>query len=150
MFVNRLGLLWLLAGACLATGGCGKPSHRKPVFPVSGTAQFHGEPMEGARLGFHRLYGDDERAISPTGRVESDGSYTLTTYLKGDGAPAGEYAVTIYWPGDRKTTPNQDPTDEDDGLPPDRLRRAYAMVKSTALRATVREEANTIDFHLPQ
>ena len=86
--------------------------------------------------------------MSPTGQVESDGSYTLTTYLKGDGAPAGEYAVTIYWPGNRKEMPSDETHEEEERLPPDRLKRVYATVNATELRATVRgTEYNR--FHSP-
>ncbi len=37
-------------------------------------------------------------ALCPHAIVEPDGSFRLTTYRTGDGAPAGSYALTVSWP----------------------------------------------------
>lgn len=136
----------LAAGAAVAVG-CGKQDNRKAVFQVSGRVTFKGESMAGAVIGFHPLNDPDPRAVHATGSADGDGRFSLTTYATGDGAPAGEYAVTVYWPGKRpkeKVEPG-----EDVELPPDRLARVYSNPKSTKLRGTVRKQANTIDFSLP-
>jgi hypothetical protein len=36
-------------------------------------------------------------AVRPTGEVDEQGRFTLTTYTAGDGAPAGEYRVAVDW-----------------------------------------------------
>src|SRR5262249_46886055 len=38
-------------------------------------------------------------AHRPVGRVGADGRFRLSTYLTGDGAPAGDYTVLVVWPG---------------------------------------------------
>jgi hypothetical protein len=35
--------------------------------------------------------------------VGADGTFQLTTYRTGDGAPEGEYFVTVIWPETRKS-----------------------------------------------
>jgi hypothetical protein len=132
----------------VALAGCTKPDDRKPVFAVRGKVTYKGEPMAGAKVGFHPLSDPDPRGVHSTGTADKDGYFKLTTYVTDDGAPAGEYAVTIYWPG-KRAKEKTDPTAEDDEIPPDRLNRTYADPKTTKLRATVRERSNTIDFTLP-
>ena len=133
---------------CVAIG-CAKQSNRKPVYAVAGKALFKGEPLVGARIGFHPLGHSGRREMSATAQVDDDGAFALTTYEKGDGAPAGEYVVTIYWPDERSIKENNATPEEGDGLPPDRLKREYAVAKTTKLRATVHNKPNTIDFNLP-
>lgn len=130
--------------------GCSKADNRKPVFPVSGKVSFNGEPMDGAMISFHPLNDPSPRALRAQATADKAGQFSLTTYVTGDGAPAGEYAVTIYWPARKQPRPKgTDPTAEDDDIPPDRLHRVHADPKTTKLRATVHEQSNTIDFTLP-
>jgi hypothetical protein len=46
---------------------------------------------------FHPSNEADPQAVRPAGRVGADGSFTLTTYAAGDGAPAGDYTVVVIW-----------------------------------------------------
>jgi hypothetical protein len=43
----------------------------------------------------HPLADDKDFPVRPAGRAAEDGSFTLTTYDAADGAPEGEYAVTV-------------------------------------------------------
>jgi hypothetical protein len=138
---------WLvLLAAVLA--GCSREPGRKKVYPVEGRLTFNKEPMGGAMITFHPAGDGDPRALRAQATAGADGSYTLTTYVSGDGAPAGEYVVTIYWPGKRTGKPKE-PEEEASDMPPDRLNRRYAVQATTTLKATVREQPNTIDFTLP-
>ncbi|MBY0513260.1 MAG: hypothetical protein K2P78_05040 [Gemmataceae bacterium] len=132
-----------------ATTGCSGPDGQKPVFPVGGKVTFNGESMAGAIITFHPLDNPDLRAQRSTGVADKDGVYELTTYPKEDGAPAGEYAVTVYWPDQRAAKGKAVDSSDEPELAPDRLKRSYADPKTTKLRATVREQSNTIDFTLP-
>ena len=71
---------------------------RKPVYPVHGQVLVNGKPAAGATVFFFPVESDPD-AIAPYGVLDADGSFSLTTYLTFDGAPAGEYVVTIRWPG---------------------------------------------------
>ncbi|QJW93734.1 hypothetical protein FTUN_1245 [Frigoriglobus tundricola] len=143
-------LALLVAGPAL---GCSRgpalPDTAVPVFKVTGALTYKGAPMGGALVTFHpATQPPGARAIAPSTTAGASGRYTVTTYVTGDGAPAGEYAVTIYWPGpQRGRRPTVDGGDEP--LAPDQLKRAYADPKTAKLRATVREQDNVIDFTLP-
>ncbi len=101
--------------------------------------------MQGAIVTFYPLNPKGKYDPAPTGKVDENGRYTLTTYASNDGAPTGEYRVTVYWPGKRRGTPN-----DDGDLPPDQLKEVFADKKSSKLRAVVDAKENTIDFAFPQ
>lgn len=72
----------------------------------------------------------DTRESRPWGLVNDDGSYTLTTYELFDGAPVGEYAITIRWPMSLS------------GPSPDRLLGAYSETSHSPLIVKVKPEKN--------
>jgi len=85
-------------GAIVGIAGCSsKVEHgdRKPVFAVRGKLLVDHQLAPGAMLVLHPMNpGQTER---PFAKVGPDGSFEVTTYDGGDGAPAGEYAVTAEW-----------------------------------------------------
>jgi hypothetical protein len=99
-WIKRLGGVSLGLGALtiLSTAaGCGgQTSNRIAVHPVEGKVEVSGEPAAGAFLVFHPTSAQPDLP-RPTAKVERDGSFRLTTFESADGAPAGEYAVTIEW-----------------------------------------------------
>jgi hypothetical protein len=100
MFVRMVDLrqrvlAWALAVPALFLSSCGDAG-RRPVYPAHGRVLFEGQPMPNAQVILHPLSLDDnDHPVRPTGRVGADGSVTLTTFTAGDGAPEGEYAVTV-------------------------------------------------------
>lgn len=139
-FASHAGLL-LVACAVL---GCGAASTRKAVYPVTGKVLFQSNPVKGGSLTFHpQEEVENPRATRSLTTVEADGTYTMTTYTTRDGVPAGEYVVTLYWPG---KVPPGSPIGE---VGPDLLQGKYSNPKTSPLRASVKEEANTINFTLP-
>ena len=94
MKVNRLAPLALLALAA----GCG--DGRPPAVPAGGKVTYKKTtPPVGALVVFHAADPALEKAMhgKPVGTVGEDGKFKLTTYADGDGAPAGDYGVTIDW-----------------------------------------------------
>ena len=67
---------------------------RLAVHPVRGKVLFQGRPAAGAWVIFHPK-GGDLSSPRPRGKVNERGEFTLSTYEPNDGAPQGEYAVTI-------------------------------------------------------
>src|SRR5258708_5103661 len=67
------------------------PNGRKPVYPVHGLVLVEGRPPAHAQVTFHPAANDGQEAIHPTGSVDDQGRFTLTSYASGDGAPEGEY-----------------------------------------------------------
>jgi hypothetical protein len=76
--------------------GCGSADTHVPVHPVLGAIQFRGQPVAGA---FVSLIPKDaaEGIPNPRATVGKDGSFTVSTYNGDDGAPEGEYTLTIQW-----------------------------------------------------
>ena len=85
---------------------------RVPVAPVAGAVVFDGQPTPGALVVFHPVQGTQSQTPPARGTVRDDGTFDLTTYEANDGAPPGEYKVTIEWRrlindnGDVRTGPN--------------------------------------------
>lgn len=134
--MNRVLCVALLSGVLAA--GCRRASHQlesRPTFPVEGTLLVRGQPEQGLQVFFHPL--DASQRGIPRGVTDADGRFQLRTYRDGDGAPAGEYALTVYWPGPPKVP-------ADDQLPPDRLEGRYANPRDSSLRATVAGPRTTL------
>ena len=85
-----------LALAVIASG-CSKEPVRLQTFPASGTVAFAGKPTPGALGVLHPQQDLGKDVPRPTGYVDKDGRYVLTTFKTGDGAPAGKYKLTIEW-----------------------------------------------------
>jgi hypothetical protein len=84
-----LGIAGLLAG-------CSGEQGRVVVYPVNGKVTIAGEVPEGALIVLYPTEGD-RGELRPSAKVRQDGSFSLTTYQANDGAPSGQYAVTIQW-----------------------------------------------------
>lgn len=138
----RLRLLCLTMPPLMALG-CGTKEQRKPVFPVRGSVLVAGKPAVNALVIFHPLTDPDPKAMKPNGEVDADGKFTLNTYTAGDGAPAGEYAVTVLWLEGGASSGG------DAGSGSDKLGNRYANPRTSGLRAQVREEPTELSpFHL--
>jgi hypothetical protein len=88
------GLLGLLLTAGLV--GCSN-NDRTPVYPVHGKVLYRGKPTANAMVTFHPIQDNRPDAVHPVGHVDAQGNFTLTSFASGDGAPEGEYRVTVVW-----------------------------------------------------
>jgi hypothetical protein len=131
----------MLAGILLVplalVGGCGSKESRKPVYPVRGKVLVAGKPAVKAQVTFHPL-NDPNNPLRPNADVEADGTFTLSTFTAGDGAPAGEYAVTVLWLESTVATGG----DAETG--PDKLGGRYSKPETSGLRVQVREGSNDL------
>ncbi|MDR3634785.1 MAG: carboxypeptidase-like regulatory domain-containing protein [Isosphaeraceae bacterium] len=134
----RHSLTQRLPLALLMISACGPPA--APTIPVHATTgrllTAAGKPAAGATVSFHPAGQTKPLPFVPHGRVDTDGTFRLTSYKVGDGTPAGEYDVTVTW---RSTNPDG----EDMG--PDRLKGKYADPKKPLCRTTVREGENLLE-----
>lgn len=128
--------------AVLVAAGCGGgDTSRAPVYPVAGRIEVSDRPAGDARLAFHPLDRARARGTLPVGVSRPDGTFALTTYSAGDGAPEGEYVVTVFWQNEAM------PLDEcncPDPLAHDRLFGLYADATTSELRATIRAGTNDV------
>lgn len=131
--IIKLDLVLILM--LISIAGCSsKPTIK--LYPVQGKLLVSGQPVIGAVVGFHPVAGDfDDKGTRPAGVVGDDGSFKVSTFGVNDGAPAGEYTLSIFWP--------QFPGKDDPG--PDRLKGKYANPKTSNIRVKVEEQANELD-----
>jgi hypothetical protein len=119
--------------------GCG--DDRLSVYPVSGKVSVNGQPAEGATVIFYTQNTDLRRpgVPIPKGTVAADGTFKLTTYQDGDGAPAGDYAVAINWM--QVTKPSNDPEQQ---VEVDRLGGRYSTPDKSGLTAKIEATSNEL------
>jgi hypothetical protein len=122
-FRSSLGI-----GLCLLVCGCGSKSAGRPeVHPVHGTLLIGGKPPAKAYVTLHETSNPALVGFTPHAQIEADGSFRLSTFSTGDGAPVGKYALTVVWPG----PPPKGESDDVEG--PDQLARQYADLKHPAV-----------------
>jgi len=126
---------WAFWGAILASasalGGCGPAEEVRPELqPARGTLTVNGQPAMGAMLVLHPSGGEpfDSRGTRPRATVAFDGSFELSTYQTGDGAPVGDYDVAVLW----FVNPDSD-------SPRDKLGGRLADPKKSDIRLSVKE-----------
>jgi hypothetical protein len=90
---------WQLAAmivVAMCMSGCSSEK-RVPVFPVTGKVSFEGRAPAGAQIVLHPVNSVESNNVAPTATVERDGSFAISAYELGDGAPNGDYVATIQW-----------------------------------------------------
>jgi hypothetical protein len=131
-------------GLCLTLCGCGtKHGDRVAVHPVHGKLLVGGKPAPGAEVILYPSGAPGPALVRPHATVEPDGAYRLTTFTTRDGAPAGDFALTVIWPG----PPGKNQAEDEPG--PDRLGRAFAEPKKPAASVHIGTETTelaTIDL----
>jgi len=88
----------LLAGTVAFWFWPSGPSRPVAVHPVKGKAVMEGSPMAGAHLVLYP--GPDSKipaGVTSRGTVSADGTFELSTFDHKDGAPSGEFVVTVVW-----------------------------------------------------
>jgi hypothetical protein len=115
------------------------------TYPVEGKVIVKGEPASGALVVFHPVSPPPSEGPTfekPRGNVAADGSFKLTTLEDGDGAPAGEYTVTIQWWKLR-----QEGKDAIAG--PNVVPSNYAQPQTTPIKVTIQAGENRLeDFQI--
>ena len=123
--------------------GCGQPQEPGPrvVYPARGTATFRGRPIPDATVRLHPIAppSDGKPVFVPRGRVGENGEFVVTTYRPGDGAPAGEYGISLSWQGSLKGIDEE----LEDRLP-ERLPRKYTSPRSSGLKVVITKGDNQL------
>lgn len=99
LFTNAATVLrgFFLAVAVMSFVGCGEASLEKvPVFPAKGTITYQGKPIPGAMITLHPVT-PVENVPTPRANVAKDGTFSVKTYGTEEGAPEGDYKLTVLW-----------------------------------------------------
>jgi hypothetical protein len=123
----------------MIAAGCGDSEHPGPLpsvtaYPVKGQVLLaDGQPLTEGTVVFVPVKPGERTA---TGKIESDGTFSLTTYGSGDGAPEGEYKVRIE---SEKTAPSRKKGVQRYAVPP-----KYEDENTSGLAVTVKPEPNNL------
>jgi hypothetical protein len=111
------------------------------LYAVEGKVLVNGEPAENLNVAFHPPEGEKNQ-FCPVGRTNNKGIFHLMTRSGEDGAPAGEYSVTLVWPdGSMDECECVDPTLHD------WLKGLYAKADQSKFRAKVGSWGNSFWFN---
>jgi len=134
--------------ACLAlllSAGCSRHHEdkfsraRPPVFKTTGRVIWNGEPAAGALVTLQ----SQSHNLAASGKTDAKGQFTLTTWRTGDGAVAGEHAVSI----ENVVIPGY----TSDGLPIEInvMPQTYQDPKTSGLNATIKTTGpNVLSFEV--
>lgn len=136
--VSRRLVLTASVGGLLAlslTGCGGTPSGKS--YPVAGKVVVDGKPAPAAIVTLHPVSGGAEIS-KPVANTGKDGEFRLTSDL-GEGAPAGDYKVTVVWfqPVVGRKVSEGDDASVRNFLPPQ-----YANPETTPLKTTIKPGSN--------
>ncbi|MDR3619323.1 MAG: hypothetical protein P4L85_08230 [Paludisphaera borealis] len=132
---SRCAAVLALASAALLLPSCGGDEGRPKRYPASGKILVDGKGAGGIRIRLHpidRLR--DVDALNPSGVTDDDGAYRLGTYEEVDGAPAGRYKATLFWPD---APPGQ-------SRPKDLFGGKYAKPESSVFEFSIAEGDNQL------
>jgi hypothetical protein len=115
------------------------------LYPASGKVNYQGQPAAGAQVTFHPKDAKNElTAVRPSGVAKDDGTYTLTTGPD-QGAPAGDYVVTVTLfqevnakKGKAMSTDMNTPTE-------DKLKGAYADRTKSQITRQIKSGTNQLE-----
>ena len=99
MNIHRLRPITTAVGLALTAvglgliAGCGDDTGIDMRYPVSGTVNYNGKPLEKGQISFIPV--DPTGKQRPANGTIVDGHYTLSTATAGDGAMPGKYKVAI-------------------------------------------------------
>lgn len=126
---------WFAASlGVLVLAGCSETKPELPkCYPVSGQVIIDGTPAVRALVSFHpeSPQADGKKYVGQT-TTGDHGEFAMTTFAAGDGAPSGNYVVTI--------AANWVSKDGQDIAVPDLLKGEYADPATSPLKVTVAEE----------
>jgi 5-hydroxyisourate hydrolase-like protein (transthyretin family) len=98
-----------------------------PTHPAAGRVTLGGAPHVGATVALHKWDAETQKYTNVCdGRTDEDGRFKLTTYARFDGAPVGEYAITIT-----------------------KAQAVFGSPTTTTLRVPIREGENVMKLDLP-
>ena len=138
--MQRFPAVFVAAAVVLTLAGCGGGDGK--YVPVIGKLEVGGQPAEGAQVTLVPANAStNEQGSHPTGLVEADGSYKLSTYDPSrrktyEGVAPGKYKVTITWipplHAGEKTDQKQRPVDK--------LGGRYLDPQRSTFEVTVKDE----------
>jgi len=134
---------FLMLGVLIGVSGCGSETspEQREVHPAFGSVLFKGKPIPDATVRLHPVTppADGKPVFIPRGKVDEFGSYTISTYAVADGAPAGEYRVSLSWQG-----PLQGLSEDEEDKLRERLPWKYTSPETSGLTVSISDGENLL------
>src|SRR5262249_7049978 len=130
----------LLIYVCFPRSLVGGAAHLA-VYPAQGKILLDGKPLADASVSLHAVGVRDPRYPSPRAVTRADGTFVLGTYATDDGAPAGEFKVTVQC---FKQLRKVDGESEGTPLPKNVLPARLANPETSRLTVRIKEEENDL------
>jgi hypothetical protein len=137
---------WLVLLLALGVGGCLRAPAQLELHPALGEVRSAGRPAPGVHITLYPTPETQSRvgALRPHAQADGSGKFTLGTYVQDDGAPQGEWLVTLTWPDDRLSPAVRDEILANGDALPDRLQGRYASPTASSLRFTIGPGSNRL------
>ena len=130
---SRQSLIAIMVCSIATTIGCSKSETRLSTHKVTGKVVKKGVGVPNATVSFHSK-NPPEGFIKPRAISNADGVFNLTTYDSGDGAPVGEYKITVeQWLNDNLQVG-----------PTNRLPQKFGSPGTSGIKATVASTENSL------
>ncbi len=121
----RLAVRGAVVLALLSLTSCGDGRNFPKAYAVKGKVLINGQPAPDCQVQLHRTSTDDlSMPVTPQAVTDKNGQFRITSYHLNDGAPEGEYVVTI----ERRERSGLMKQDFDG---PDELAGAYGKIEKT-------------------
>jgi tetratricopeptide (TPR) repeat protein len=135
-----LGAGGLVTLALIGLGFWFNRSDQVRVYPAHGQAFLDGKPIPNASIRLDPVWTKNPAFPRPRAIVDQDGSFVLETYGEEDGAPVGEYKVSV------QLLVKTGKKDESEGgeLPRNILPAKYGNFETSGLRLQIQEGANAL------
>lgn len=106
-----------------------------------------GKPCDGALVVFHPQAPEKVNDPKPVATTDENGRFILTTHQLEDGAPEGEYGVTVVW--NKAVSDGKMSLSGEGGAVTDQLGGRYGDPQAPKLTATVKaSESNDFKFEV--
>ena len=101
-----------------------------------------GKPMVAAAIIFNPVtkFPPSASQMQPRATADENGDFTVTTYTHGDGAPAGDYLITISWKGEEAAGLTDGGRAETEEKAP----QDFWNARTSKIRIKVKEEPNAL------
>jgi len=149
------GRAWCLAvvasAACSVLPGCGGSVVRPEMAQVQGSVTYRGKKIDKGLVTYTPVNSSGvSGGTNALGPIESDGSYSLTTFNTGDGAILGQHVVTVSVPSQDIRELNKPKADGSIAyiLPKSAIPARYSDSTKSPLRQTVVVGKNVFDLEL--
>jgi hypothetical protein len=137
----RLPVCLVLLAMVVTITGCGRGETDQQLLkrlvpnasatkPVTGIVTVDGVPVKDLWVTLHPT--DPEQKLRPRAQTDPQGRFQITTYVGGDGAPSGDYTITIEWLRFSRLGGAG-------WVGPDKLDNQYSDPKTTSLKVTVKD-----------